>query len=173
MSTDEITIAGQVFTVPVRYAEGHVLTAGEASALNQTYHENLRNNFASNVKAARVVPAETEGGEAGSRELSESDVAALQAKLDEYAAEYQFGVRAAGSSRAPVDPVEREAISLAKDAVRAALKKQDKKADAEQVATLAALLVEKNPQFRIVAAQRIEASKAVAGASLDDILSAA
>ena len=45
-STDEITIAGQVFSVPVRYAAGHVLTEGEASALNQTYHENLRNNFA-------------------------------------------------------------------------------------------------------------------------------
>jgi hypothetical protein len=62
---EQITISGHSFNVPVRYEEGHELTAGEASALNQTYHENLRNNFAKKVKDA---------GDG-------ADVAALQAEL--------------------------------------------------------------------------------------------
>ena len=69
-----ITIQKQLFNVPNRYAAGHVLTEGEANALNQTYHENLRNNFAGRVK---------EGG----------DHATLQTELDAYAASYQFGER--------------------------------------------------------------------------------
>src|SRR4029077_16952210 len=48
--TQAITIAGTRFTVPVRYAEGHVLTAGEANALNQTYLENCRNNLSGRAK---------------------------------------------------------------------------------------------------------------------------
>ena len=47
---DQITIQGQVFRVPLRYKAGDVLKENEAGALNQTYHENLRNNFASKVR---------------------------------------------------------------------------------------------------------------------------
>src|SRR6476646_11844528 len=75
---DEITIQGQVFRVPLRYAAGHTLTEGEASALNQTLHENLRNNFAKKVN---------EGTEAGVPKET------LQQQLDDYANDYQFGVR--------------------------------------------------------------------------------
>ena len=171
-ATDEITIAGHVFTVPVRYAAGHPLTEGEASALNQTYHENLRNNFASKVRKAKETPPATEGGEPGTKELTDDDIRSLQADLMAYADEYQFGVRVAGSPRAPADPVEREALNLAKEAIRQALKAKGKKADAEVVADLAAKLLDKNPQYREVAKQRVEAAKAVTTVNLADLAAA-
>src|SRR5262245_42373901 len=86
-SYDQITIKGTVFRVPIRYAAGHVLTEGEAGALNQTLHENLRNNFAKKV---------ADGQEAG------LPVDTLQQQLDDYAAEYQFGARAGGVRGDPV-----------------------------------------------------------------------
>ena len=168
-STDEITIAGQVFSVPVRYAAGHVLTEGEASALNQTYHENLRNNFAKTVKDARVVPANAEtGAEASTKELTESDVAALQSELDTYAAQYEFGVRTA-STRVPADPVAREAINIAKEVIRAKLRETKQTATAEQVAELANKLVERDGKYHELAQQRVDAMKAIADASLGDL----
>ena len=45
-----ITIAGKPFTVEPKFEAGHVLTANEASTLNQTWFENLRNNFAPKAK---------------------------------------------------------------------------------------------------------------------------
>ena len=50
MQTHDVTIAGNVFAVPLRYAAGHVITEGEASALNQTLCENVRNNLAPKIK---------------------------------------------------------------------------------------------------------------------------
>ena len=96
-----ITIAGKPFTVAPRYAAGHVLTENEAQALNQTYFENLRNNFATKAK---------EGGS--------------QEDFDAYASSYQFGVRTGGGSR--LDPVRAEAMSLARDQVKAVIKANGK-----------------------------------------------
>ena len=72
--TQAITIAGARFTVPLRYAEGHVLTAGEANALNQTYLENCRNNLSGKAK----------------------DGTLTQEIVDQYAASYVFGQRTGG-----------------------------------------------------------------------------
>ena len=46
-----LTIAGETFQVPVRYRAGHVLTEGEAQALNQAYVEAVRNNNAEKVRS--------------------------------------------------------------------------------------------------------------------------
>lgn len=105
----EITVAGQTFKVPQPYTAGHVLVAGEASALNQTYAENLRNNFAAKVKEAI---------EAGS-----FDADVFQGRFDDYAGEYEFGVRVGGGGRSS-DPVQAEAMNIARDLVRKALAKQ-------------------------------------------------
>lgn len=110
----ELTIQELTFAAPTPYTEGHVLTANEALALNQTLLENLRNNFASTVKAAREEAA-TNGGVV--------DEEALQVKFDEYAAEYEFGARRIGA-RSSVDPVEREAIKIAVANINSQLKKQ-------------------------------------------------
>ncbi len=50
MKTALITIQGANFNAPQPYDEGHVLTVNEASALNQVFAENLRNNFAARIK---------------------------------------------------------------------------------------------------------------------------
>lgn len=156
---EQITIAGHSFNVPVRYEEGHELTAGEASALNQTYHENLRNNFAKKVKDAGATP----------------DLAALQAELDAYAAEYAFGVRSGGGG-AVRDPVMSEALRMAKKQIAELLRKQGKKvADFEPAAiTNAAKALLSRPEgekIMEVARARVEEQKNLAAGDLGDLLS--
>jgi hypothetical protein len=110
---DQITIQGQTFRVPIRYAAGHTLTEGEASALNQTLHENLRNNFARKV---------AEGSEAGIPQET------LQQQLDDYANDYQFGVRTGGGGFRG-DPVMTMAMNIAREMVRGAVKAKNLSAD--------------------------------------------
>ncbi len=157
---DQITIQGHSFNVPDRYSEGHVLTANEASALNQTFHENLRNNFASKVKE---VKGEAEG-------LSAEQVIDLQSKLDAYAESYVFGVRSASGPRAPADPVGKEAFSIARDAVRAAIRKKGLNPanfEAKQIAELATKALDSNlDRFTAMAKQRIAEREAIASEEL-------
>lgn len=140
-----LTIAGLAFLVAPRYAEGHVLTANEASALNQTFFENLRNNFAGKAK---------EGAD--------------QAAFDEYASVYQFGVRTGGGGSR--DPIEVEALNLARDAVRALIKKQGKNISdykAAAISEAAGKLVEKDPSYRELARKRVEELQSAATETLD------
>jgi len=157
---DTIVIQGIEFDVESPYSAGHALTEGEASAMNQLRHENLRNNFAKAVKAAKE-KVEAEGGVI--------DQIALQSALDEYAAEYAFGVRSSGAPRTSVDPVTREALSLAREAIRTAAKAKGLKLDKEKVEELATGLIEKNPVFRSTAEQRIAQKKEVAANSLESL----
>jgi len=147
-----ITIAGKSFNVEPRYAEGHPLTANEASALNQTYFENLRNNFAGKAK---------EGSG--------------QDEFDAYVAAYQFGVRSAGGSR---DPIESEAMELARESVRDAIKRAGKKISdykASVISEAAEKLLakpDKGAELRELAKQRVEQMRAAASNEIDaDLLS--
>lgn len=153
---EQITIAGHSFNVPVRYEEGHELTAGEASALNQTYHENLRNNFAKKVKDAGA----------------SADVPALQAELDAYAAAYAFGVRTGGGG-APRDPVMAEAMSIAKGIIRAALKKKGKKVsevDPKAINDAAKKLIDRDHSITETAKARVAEAQAAASEDLSDLI---
>lgn len=156
---EQITIAGHAFNVPVRYEEGHELTAGEASALNQTYHENLRNNFANKVKAAGA----------------SADLAALQTELDAYANEYSFGVRSGGGG-ATRDPVMSEAMRMAKkqlgDLIRASGKKvSDYESSLITEKAKELLARPQGAQIMEVARARVEEQKALASSDLGDLLS--
>lgn len=109
-----IQIAGVNFDAPFKYSAGHVLTEVEAKALNQTRFENLRNNFASTVKASQegkegAVPADQ-----------------LAAKFAEYEAAYDFATPGTGGTSRSLDPIEKEAINLARDIVKAKLASQGK-----------------------------------------------
>lgn len=143
-----ITIAGKSFNVEARYAEGHVLSANEASALNQVLFENLRNNFANKAK---------EGAD--------------QAAFDEYAASYQFGVRTGGGGSR--DPIEVEAMNIARDTVKDLIRKQGKKlADYKAAAiseTAAKLLAHevKGPEIRELARKRVAEMQSAAGQAVD------
>jgi len=103
-STQKVTIQGSVYTMSAPYAEGYSLTAGEASAMNQLRAENVRNNFAAQIKKALE-----EGKTLG------------QAELTAYDESYEFGVRASGV-RSITDPVEKAARELALKDVRGAIK---------------------------------------------------
>jgi hypothetical protein len=97
-----LTIAGHQFQVPdallTKYNVGYTLsTEGEAHALQQTFTENLRNNFASKVKAKL--------GDNGNTELTPEDQQALQAEFDTY------------GPRVAKDPVEREVRKMAGGAI--------------------------------------------------------
>lgn len=123
-SMRSVTIGGATFELPAPYSEGHVLNAAEASVLNQTFLENVRNNAASKIKAAKEVAdkAGTEfsldtpiGGD------GEDAAKTLRQTIADYAANYKFGVRVSRTSE-PADPVQREARSIAREAINAKLK---------------------------------------------------
>jgi hypothetical protein len=147
---DTITISGQQFNVAPRYEEGHELTAGEASALNQTLFENIRNNLAS-------------------RHKKDGADALTQEHVDAYAAEYQFGIRTPGVSR---DPVKSEFMTLARAQLRQKLKASGRTASAEAITAAAEKLYSdpRGENLRQLAAQRVQEKKAVATENLDDIL---
>lgn len=117
----QVTIAGESFEIAAPYAAGHQLNEAEASVLNQTYLENIRNNAAGRIKAAKEkngadfsldAPIGGEGEDAGKT---------LRQVIAEYASTYEFGVRVARNSE-PADPVEREARVIAREAINAKLK---------------------------------------------------
>lgn len=103
-----VTIAGHSFDISVPYAAGHVLTEAEAKHLNQTRHENVRNNTAKKVKELM---------EAGKADEAKAVVAA-------YDAEYEFTIANVGAPK--LDPVEREARAIAKDLIKAHLAKTNR-----------------------------------------------
>lgn len=150
----DITIQGLQFSVPQPFAEGYTLRANDANALNQTYAENLRNNFATEVKKA-IADATDE---------APVDLTALQAALDEYELNYDFGVRRAGGSL-PADPVAREALKLAEEAVKASLRKQQYKltdVGAAKIRELAENAVKEHPAFTERAKEIVAVKQSVA-----------
>lgn len=145
MTQHSLTISGRTFTVSPKFEAGHVLTANEAATLNQTWYENLRNNFAGKAK---------EGGS--------------QEDFDAYASKYEFGVRTGGGGSR--DPVEVEAMNLARDAVRKGIQNSGKKVSdytAKAISEAAAKLLERNPVYREKARERVAQMQEVAGESID------
>lgn len=155
---EQITIAGHAFNAPVRYEEGHECTDGEASALNQTYHENLRNNFAKKVKDA--IEAKT------------FDAAKMQTEFDAYATAYSFGIRTGGGGSTR-DPVMAEAMNIAKAQIRAALKKKGVKvSDVEPSAITEAAKkqIGRDEKIMELARARVAEAQDAAAADLGDLI---
>jgi hypothetical protein len=109
----DIAILEVPFTITAPYAEGHTLTAAEASALNQLRRENIGNNFRKAVAAAKEKP---EGAE------REAAIADIRARMAEYDASYQFSIGGTRGSGTTETPLERAAKSLAKGALLLQLK---------------------------------------------------
>ncbi len=110
-ATTTINLLNRELSVPAPYAEGHAISAIEAKVLNRTFAENIANNMRKFFKAI------DDGAEGA---LSEK---AALAKFAEYAAGYEFTEAAAGGSRATQSPVEKWAIRIAKDFLKAHLAK--------------------------------------------------
>ena len=155
--TATFVIQGQNFQIPKPFAEGHACSASDASVLNQILAENTRNNWSTRVQAA-IKDATDE---------APFDHDKMQADIDEYLEGYEFGVR---RGRGPVDPVEREALSIAKELVKAALRKAGHKiasVDVSEINRLAEEAVEKNEKITTTAKRRVEERTALGADSLD------
>lgn len=156
-SYDQITIQGKTFRVPMKYAAGHVLKDNEAGALNQTFHENLRNNFANKVR---------DGEEAG------VGLDVLQQQLDDYAASYEFGVRGGGGVRG--DPVRTLAMNITRNLIRQKIKENKLSEDdwpAERVTQAARQLLDaqgEDGKIMQMARQQVEAEKAAANEAMQE-----
>lgn len=108
----EITIQKHTFEVREPYAEGHVCSEAEAKALNQTRHENIRNNMARKIKDT------LNGAEA----LNEEQMADISAQVAEYDASYEFTLASVGGARKTKDPIDVEAGKIARAHVNAKIK---------------------------------------------------
>lgn len=140
--TGPFIIQDQTFQVPRPFIEGHTCTGSEAGVLNQTLAENIRNNMAARVK----------------KEIDEGtfDQASMQANIDQYIEEYEFGAR---RGRGPTDPVEREALNMAKEHVKDALRKNGYKladVDTSDLNRLAEQVVKENPDITKEAQRRVK-----------------
>tara|TARA_R110000868_G_scaffold274194_1_gene533413 strand:+ start:220 stop:720 length:501 start_codon:yes stop_codon:yes gene_type:complete len=153
-----ITIQGLDFTASTPYDEGHVVTLAEAKALNQVRLENLRNNFASKIKAAK--------GEAEA--LTSEQAAALTSEFAAYDAEYVFTLASVGGGKRETDPVMVEAKKIARAKITAALQAAGRKVkdvDAEKLADAIAAMAEKDD----VQAMAKKVVKARQTAAADDV----
>lgn len=105
------TINGQQFEISEPYAEGHTCTAIEARVLNQTRAENIGNNTRAKIKEMQ---------EANN---SEQEIADYVSGVD---AEYVFTAAGVSSAR-KLDPVEREAVKIARELLKAHLANSGRK----------------------------------------------
>lgn len=99
------TINGQQFEITEPYVEGHVVTAIEARVLNQTRSENIGNNTRAKIK------------EMQDENKSEQEIADYVSSVD---TNYVFTAAGVSSSR-KLDPVEREAVKIARELLKAHL----------------------------------------------------
>lgn len=111
-----ITIAGKEFSIRQPFDTGHVLTEAEAKALNQVFAENIRNNMAAKVKAAYE----------GSAKEGEPTEDTIVQSVTEYADNYEFTIASVGGGKRPSDPIELEALSIARQMLADHLKAKAK-----------------------------------------------
>lgn len=171
----EITIQGGTFSYPRPYAAGtHELTEGEASTLNQTLGENLRNNFAATIRGKfedyRKANNMAEDAEVGIDVLDKDE---LDAEFADYAAKYEFGVRQASAGpRQPADPVGKEAHKIAWERIKAMLTQKGIKLDSvdkEKRAALVKQVIEKYPDVTEEAQRRVQAAASIAVEGLEGL----
>ena len=116
-------IAGEKFEVSQPYEEGHTLTIIEAKVLNQVRSENIANNMRKGVKEA----------------VANDTLKEFTKELIKYDNVYEFAMPSAGGGRKTMDPVEREARKLAREAIKSKLLEQGRKigeVDKEKLAEL-------------------------------------
>jgi hypothetical protein len=161
----EITIAGKTFNVSQPYVAGYAITEAEAKALNQVRAENVRNNTASKVKAAVE-------GTAKEGEPTVENIAAFVASYD---AGYVFTLASVGGGRKSTDPVEVEALRIARGTFAdwAASKKLTVKAIKEKIGDEAyeAKIAEIAEREDVVkeAKRRVKARQAAAETAMGDL----
>jgi len=159
---EPLVIQGMTFYAVPKYKAGHTLLENEASTLNQTLFENLRNNFANKADA---------GKEAG------ITIEVLQQQFEDYESEYEFGARRGGGPRG--DPVRTLAMNIAREQVRQAIKKRGfdmEEFPAQRITALAAQLIDQqgaDGKLMTLARQQLESEQKAAADELDGLLNEA
>jgi hypothetical protein len=151
---------GVAVSVAQPYKEGHVLTALEATKLNQTLADSIRTSLMSKLK--RLVDAAQNAG-------AEFDAVGVSAEFQEYADNYEFSER---GTKAVVDPIEAEAHKLAKQQVFAAIRNRGGKPkdySDGQIAEYVEKVLAHKPEIREEAARRINSTRQLAGDLLSDL----
>lgn len=105
------TINGMQFELSAPYAEGHVINDIEARVLNQTRAENIGNNTRAKIKEMQDANA------------SEQEITDYVLGVD---AEYVFTAAGVSSAR-KLDPVEREAVKIARELLKGHLASSGRK----------------------------------------------
>jgi len=118
----EVQIANVLVEVSTPYAEGHICTEAEAKALNQTRVENISNALRKKIQELGTAAESAEGKTVYT--YGEEALAAVAAMVANYDAEYVFTMASAGGSSRTVDPLERECIAVARQAITAELKRK-------------------------------------------------
>ena len=147
----QISILGVDFDVATPYVEGHIITAPEAKALNQTRAENIANNWRKKVKEAN-------GDEAVIRGIKKS--------FAQYDHDYVFTLASAGGSRSTMTPLEKESRKVARSwlinklkAASKTLKSYTEEHDAEYAKGKIAEVAEIDAILKIAAENIKEAEK--------------
>lgn len=166
--TGEYTVAKQKFVMFKPFAAGDTINEHEANALNQTFAENVRNNFSAKVKSYL---------DAGS-----FDEAAMQTELNDYMSSYEFGVRkgrpagaGGGGGGRRSDPVATRALELARSAVRKKIQEIGgnlKDYTAKDISARAAKAVAGNPKFTETASRQISEENEIGDIDAGDLDSA-
>jgi len=111
-----ISVLDYSATIYPPFVAGHVLNENEASQINQTWVEAIGNNTRAKVK---VLLADD-----NFKALSEDEQKAAVAKLiEDYAAEFEFGMAGKGGTRVKVDPIAELMWTLAENEVAAKMVK--------------------------------------------------
>lgn len=156
---EQITIQGQLFNVPLPFAAGHVLTAGQAATLNQTYHEGIRNNLAKKAKEGT---------------LTQEDV-------DAYAEEYKDSIGDRSGGGGPQNPILTKAMNIARAKVKQRLKeligqpgsayygRKISDFTAEAITSAAKAIIEKDPSIMETAREQVELERKHAASAIQDL----
>ena len=160
--TAKRTIAGVEVQVPQPYAEGHVVTAAEASMLNQTIAENFSNNLRD--KIGKFIEAEG----ASPRQATAEEA---QAIVDAYTTAYTPGVRqgGGGGGARTLSPLEKEVRVLARGKADELLRSKNmKKADVKYDELVAKIIERSRDQLEKAAQKVLDAKSKAAAASESD-----
>ena len=153
------TVSDVDIQIKERYAEGHVLAANEAEALNGLLVENIGNNL--RVTFNKMIAEALEK----KKTLTPED---FQEVVDRYQDTYTFGARRT-RTKTPADPVEALGLVIAKDVILKALEKEGKTFTKEQIVAASRRLYDKNPKIRTEAERQINISSQIGVAALAEL----
>jgi hypothetical protein len=156
----QISLRSHSFRITSPFGAGHVLTAGEAQALNALRAENIRNSL---------------GKKLNGRDLTPQVLEELIAWLAAYDKSYQFKDRAQKTA-SPTDSkwdIGREALLIAREAVERDWRENEADIDSEANREIFVQQVEelaKSAEIIAEAIKRIEGKKEVARRALEELL---